>query len=149
MILAGMLVMLMQGGFALVTTGLCRAKSAGQVVTMNFMIYPLSVLGFWVCGFALMFWSVGPHEPAPGGAQWVLGHGKSIPFGFDPMTLGLFFYQAAVVSVAAAIPAGVMAERWKFSNFVALRLRAGGIAHRVVWRLGLGRRLAVAVGTEF
>ena len=61
-LLAGALVLLMQGGFALVTSGLCRAKNAGQVVTMNFMVYPVSVLGFWICGFALMFGG-GSHDP--------------------------------------------------------------------------------------
>src|SRR5271170_7152049 len=110
MLLAGILVTLMQGGFALVTSGLCRAKNAGQIVTMNFMIYPLSVLGFWVCGFALMFGG-GSHETASGAGQWVLGHGPPAldkewgpgifghrgfflsSFGFDPMIFRLFFYQ--------------------------------------------------------
>jgi hypothetical protein len=125
---AGVLVLLMQGGFALVTSGLCRAKSAGQVVTMNFMIYPLGILGFWACGFALMFGG-GSHEPVLGAAQWVLGHGSPAlnkewgpgmfghrgfflsSLGTDPMIFRLFFYQAAVVTVAAAIPAGVMPGR--------------------------------------
>jgi Amt family ammonium transporter len=112
-LLAGILVMLMQGGFALVTTGLCRAKNAGQIVTMNFMIYPLSVLGFWVCGFALMF-----------GGHHAFLRGSS---GSDSMIFRSFFFQAAVVAVAAAIPAGVMAERWKFKNFILYGLWAGAL----------------------
>ena len=39
----------------------------------------------------------------------------------------LFFYQAAVVAVAAAIPAGVMAERWKFKNFMLYGFWAGAL----------------------
>ena len=55
--------MFMQAGFALVETGLCRAKNAAHTMTMNMMIYPLGMLGFWVCGFAFMFGGVG----TPGG----------------------------------------------------------------------------------
>ena len=43
------------------------------------------------------------------------------------MLLMLFFYQAAVVAVAAAIPAGVMAERWRFRNFVLYGFWAGAL----------------------
>jgi len=105
--------MLMQGGFALVTTGLCRAKNAGQIVAMNFMIYPLTVLGFWVCGFALMF-----------GGHHTFLFGSSIS---DQTVFRLFFFQAAVVAVAAAIPAGVMAERWRFKNFILYGCWAGAL----------------------
>jgi len=126
-LLAGVLVLLMQGGFALVTSGLCRAKNAGQVVMMNFMIYPLTVLGFWVCGFALMFGG-GLHDPAVVVAPpWVSVPTKPIPFGFDPEALRLFFFQAAVVAVAATIATGVMAERWRFPNFILYGFWAGAL----------------------
>src|SRR5262249_26246634 len=51
-LITGFLVMFMQAGFALVETGLCRAKNAGHTMAMNFMIYPMGMLGFYVCGFA-------------------------------------------------------------------------------------------------
>lgn len=133
-LLAGILVVLMQGGFALVNSGLCRAKSAGQIVTMNFMIYPLAVLGFWVCGFALLF-----HLPSSGAEQWFgdktgegLGmyHYHRFFFGSpdgNPLLFRLFFYQAAIVAVAAAIPIGAMAERWRFSNFILYGCWAGAL----------------------
>src|SRR6267378_4579273 len=54
-LVTGFLVMFMQAGFALVETGLCRAKSAAHVMSTNFMIYSLGMLGFWICGFAIMF----------------------------------------------------------------------------------------------
>src|ERR1700683_2412763 len=96
-ILAGMVVLLMQGGFALVTSGLCRAKSAGQVVTMNFMIYPLSAIGFWICGFALMFGSA-LHNPNSGASQWILARVTPSAFGDNAIVLQLFFFQLAVVA---------------------------------------------------
>ena len=58
-LVTGFLVMFMQAGFALVETGLCRAKNASHTMTMNMLIYPLGMLGFWACGFAFMFGGVG------------------------------------------------------------------------------------------
>ena len=52
-LVAGFLVMFMQAGFALVETGLIRAKNAAHTMSMNFMVYGLGMLGFFVCGFAL------------------------------------------------------------------------------------------------
>ena len=43
------------------------------------------------------------------------------------MVFRLFFFQAAVVAVAAAIPAGAMAERWRFSNFILYGFWAGAL----------------------
>ena len=75
-LVTGFLVMFMQAGFALVETGLCRAKSAAHVMSTNFMIYGLGMLGFWICGFAIMFGGFGV---APGaiGSQPSLGQGIS------------------------------------------------------------------------
>src|SRR6266480_4679738 len=58
-LLAGFLVMFMQAGFAMVETGFCRAKNAAHTMSMNFMIYPIGMLGFWICGYALQFGGVG------------------------------------------------------------------------------------------
>jgi Amt family ammonium transporter len=147
-LLAGTLVLLMQGGFALVTSGLCRARHAGQVVTMNLMIFPLSVLGFWVCGFALMFGGA-LHDPATFASPWVLVHGKPGPFGSDPMVLQLFFYQAALVAAAAAIPAGIMAERWKFSNFILYGFWAGALPVAIFGRWVWGGGWLSQLGQSF
>src|SRR2546423_538511 len=70
-LITGFLVMFMQAGFALVETGLCRAKNAAHTMSMNFMIYPLGMLGFYVCGFAFMFGGCGGN-PVLGGSTAVL-----------------------------------------------------------------------------
>ena len=58
-LITGFLVMFMQAGFAMVETGLTRAKNVAHTMAMNFMIYPLGMLGFWVMGYALMFGGTG------------------------------------------------------------------------------------------
>ena len=58
-LVAGFLVMFMQAGFAMVEVGFTRAKNAAHTVTMNFMVYGIAMLGYWVCGFALQAGGVG------------------------------------------------------------------------------------------
>src|SRR5512147_1581019 len=58
-LLAGFLVMFMQAGFAMVETGFCRAKNAAHTMCMNFMIYPIGMFGYWVCGYALQMGGFG------------------------------------------------------------------------------------------
>src|SRR5258706_12862832 len=58
-LVAGFLVMFMQAGFALVETGLVRAKNVAHTMGMNFLVYSIGVLGFWAVGFALQMGGVG------------------------------------------------------------------------------------------
>src|SRR6266581_29769 len=85
-LVTGFLVMFMQAGFALVETGLCRHKNAAHTMTMNMMIYPLGMVGFYVCGFAFMFGGVGTPGAGTLGACSSLTHEFTInlfgkPFG--------------------------------------------------------------------
>ena len=52
-LVAGFLVMFMQAGFAIVETGLCRAKNANHTMMMNFMVYGVGMLAYWLIGFAI------------------------------------------------------------------------------------------------
>src|ERR1035437_10287567 len=58
-LIAGFLVMFMQAGFALVETGFTQKKNVAHTMAMNFMIYVIGMIGFWICGFAFMFGGVG------------------------------------------------------------------------------------------
>lgn len=44
-LLAGFLVMFMQAGFAMVETGFVRVKNVAHTMAMNFLVYPLGMLG--------------------------------------------------------------------------------------------------------
>ena len=74
-LLTGFLVMFMQAGFALVETGFCRAKNAAHTMAMNFMIYPIGMMGYWICGFALQMGGVG----AVGEVEWHGGYRQDFP----------------------------------------------------------------------
>ena len=76
-LITGFLVMFMQAGFMFVETGLCRAKNGAHTAAMNFMIYPLGCLGFWVYGFAIG-WGNWWNGPVPPGWYPSLGPGLSV-----------------------------------------------------------------------
>src|SRR2546427_11359939 len=58
-LITGFLVMFMQAGFALVETGFTRAKNVAHTMMMNFMIYAISMTGYWIMGFALQMGGLG------------------------------------------------------------------------------------------
>ena len=134
-LIAGFLVMFMQAGFAMVETGFTQKKNVAHTMCMNFLIYAIGMIGFWICGFAIMF----------GGAFNVAALGSSagvIPseyvihlFGHDFGIWGkagfflsskyydvgiytLFLFQMVFMDTTATIPTGSMAERWTLKSFV-------------------------------
>jgi len=58
-LVTGFLVMFMQAGFAIVETGLCRAKNANHTMMMNFMVYGVGMFAYWLIGFAIQMGGVG------------------------------------------------------------------------------------------
>lgn len=137
-LITGFLVMFMQAGFAMVETGFTRAKNVAHTMGMNFLVYSLGVVGFYICGFALMFGGVGAIA-ALGGTPGLTNEfsislfGKNFGlFGTNGFFLGnsvydvgvftLFLFQMVFMDTTATIPTGAMAERWKFSAFMIYAL---------------------------
>ena len=54
-LLCAALVMFMQAGFAMVETGLTRAKNAANILMKNMMDFSAGALVYWAVGFAFMF----------------------------------------------------------------------------------------------
>ncbi len=161
-LLCAFLVMFMQVGFAMVETGFTRAKNAVHTMGMNFVIYPLGVVGFWLLGYGLMMGGVN-HWPAlgtqgPGNELTITIAGK--PWGLlglskfaltdiasDPGNLAMFLYSAVFMDTAATIPTGAMAERWKFSAFMVYGLFISAVLYPIYgnWVWGGGWLAAMGV----
>ncbi len=164
-LLTGFLVMFMQAGFAMVETGLTRAKNVAHTMAMNFMIYPLGMLGFYVCGFAFMFGGFGPLGVL-GGVD-VLNQefsidllGKSFGlFGtkgfflsgdtYDAAIFALFLFQMVFMDTTATIPTGSMAERWKYSAFFVYGLCVGTIIYPIYGNWVWGGGWLAMLGKNF
>lgn len=125
------MVFFFQCGFAMVETGFCRAKNAAHTMTMNFMVFLVGAIGYFLVGFALQFGgSGGAAGLGSGGA--VLNAMLSIPGiggivgykGFmlsntyDAGIYALFFFQMVFMDTTVTIPTGSMAERVKYSAMV-------------------------------
>lgn len=134
-LITGFLVMFMQAGFAMVETGFTQKKNVAHTMAMNFMVYGIGMLGFWICGFAFMFGG-GLNVASLGGAPGVVPSEYTVTlfghtFGligtvgyflnsnvYDAGIFTLFLFQMVFMDTTATIPTGSMAERWKFKSFV-------------------------------
>ena len=58
--LSAFLIFFFQAGFAMVETGLTRAKNAMHTMAMNLMVFIVGTIGFYILGFAIMMGGAGP-----------------------------------------------------------------------------------------
>ena len=163
-LVCGFLVMFMQAGFALAETGFTQAKNAGHTMAMNFMVYAIGMLGYWICGFAIQMGGVGGVASLGGGTvlngEFVINlFGKEFGlFGtkgfflsggtYDVVVFTIFLFQMVFMDTTATIPTGSMAERWTFKSFVVYGFFISGIVYPAICQLGMGRRLAVTARQE-
>ena len=129
--ICGFMVFFFQCGFAMVETGFCRAKNAAHTMTMNFMVFLVGAIGYFILGFALQFGGSGG-AAGLGSGGGVLNSMLSIPGlggilgykGFflngtyDAGVYALFFFQMVFMDTTVTIPTGSMAERVKYSAMV-------------------------------
>ena len=164
-LVAGFLVMFMQAGFALAETGFTQAKNAAHTMTMNFMVYGLGMLGFWVCGFALMMGGVGAIANLGGTAPLnseftidIAGHtlglfGKTGFFlsgeSYDVGVFGLFLFAMVFMDTAATIPTGTLAERWKWASFVLFALFMSMFVYPIFGNWVWGGGWLAQLGSQF
>jgi ammonium transporter, Amt family len=163
-LLTGFLVMFMQAGFAMVEAGLTRAKNAAHTMSMNMMIYPIGMLGFFVSGFALMFGGLGTLGTL-GGYEGLnneftinlFGHTLGL-FGmkgfflnnvYDVGVFALFLFQMVFMDTTATIPTGSMAERWKFSAFAIYGIFVGTIIYPLYGNWVWGGGWLATLGSNF
>ncbi len=134
-LVAAVLVIFMQAGFALVEAGLTRAKSVANIVMKNLMDFTIGVLVFALVGFTLAF---GSGNDFFGTKGWFLDSGS---YDFGTLTLPTFFiFQAAFAATAATIVSGAMAERTKFTSYLIYSVFITGLFYPVVvhWVWGGG-----------
>ncbi|HVV17235.1 MAG TPA: ammonium transporter [Polyangia bacterium] len=173
-LVAGFLVMFMQAGFALVETGLIRGKNAAHTMSMNFMVYGIGMIGFFICGFAFM--CGGANGTAIGGPATLGGtptlhsmltlgsavngdHGWGLlgttgffltGNGYDAAAIVWFLFMMVFMDTTATIVTGACAERWSFKSFCIFSLFVGAFIYPVfggwVWGGGWLAQLGYRAG---
>ena len=127
------MVFFFQCGFAMVETGFCRGKNAAHTMTMNFMVFLVGAVGYFLVGFALqMGGSGGAAGLGTGGSALnamlsipglggIVGYkGFALSGTYDAGIYALFFFQMVFMDTTVTIPTGAMAERVKYSAVVII-----------------------------
>lgn len=115
------LVFFMQAGFAMVETGLTRAKNTGNIIMKNLMDFCIGTPCFFLVGFGLMFGGDGSFVGGFSGIASEANYGTSMLPSGVPFNAFLIF-QTVFCATAATIVSGAMAERTKFIANVSIHL---------------------------
>jgi len=165
-LVTGFLVMFMQLGFALLETGLARAKNANHTMMMNMVVYGAGMLAYWLIGFAIQMGGVGAVAnlggTAPLNAEYSITlFGKVFGlFGqrgfllmhkgtYDVGVMVLFLFQMVFMDTGATIPTGAAAERWKFSAFLVTSVLFAAFTYPLFANWAWGGGWLASLGTNF
>ncbi len=165
--ITGFMVFFFQCGFAMVETGFTRGKNAAHTITMNFMVFLVGAIGYFLVGFALQYGGVGGVGGLGTGGgtldQMVSIDGFGGLFGtkgfmlsgtYDAGIYAFFFFQMVFMDTTVTIPTGSMAERVKYSAYVIIAFFISMIAYPIfgnwVWGGGwlstLGKNFGIGHG---
>lgn len=141
-LVSGALVMWMAAGFAMLESGLVRAKNTAEILTKNLALYSVACIMYLVCGYQIMY----------GGGSGVLpGFGVLIGADNTPeavlageggyySNLSDFFFQVVFVATAMSIVSGAIAERMRLWSFLLFAVVMTGFIYPVqgYWKWGGG-----------
>ena len=142
-VVAAVLVMFMQAGFAFLEAGLTRMKNAAHIAGKNVLVFGLASLVYWLVGFGLAFGDgnglVGTHGFAPSiDALLAVGKAPYSAFVGIPGAAGWLF-EVVFAGVSLAIVWGAMAERaklWVYFAFGAIFTVVYSLVSHWVWAPG-------------
>jgi ammonium transporter, Amt family len=142
-VVAAVLVMFMQAGFAFLEAGLTRMKNAAHIAGKNVLVFGVASLVYWLVGFGLAFGNgdgfVGTHGFAPSaGALLTVGKAPFAAFAGIPGAAGWLF-EVVFAGVSLAIVWGAMAERaklWVYFAFGAVFTVAYSVVSHWIWAPG-------------
>src|SRR5438034_10474134 len=149
-VVAAVLVMFMQAGFAFLEAGLTRMKNAAHIAGKNVLVFGVASLVYWLVGFGLAFGNgnglLGTHGFAPS-LDALLTVGKA-PYAAVPGSPGAtgYLFEVVFAGVSLAIVWGAMAERaklWVYFAFGAVftiiySITAHWVGHAGGWLFGKG-----------
>ncbi len=119
-LVSGALVMWMAAGFAMLESGLVRAKNTTEILTKNVSLFAISCIMYMVCGYAIMY-----------GGEYLLsgitGDGVADEWTYAPSAD--FFFQVVFVATAMSIVSGAVAERMKLWAFLAFAVVMTGFIY--------------------
>ncbi|MGB2712193.1 MAG: ammonium transporter [Conexibacter sp.] len=143
LVVAAVLVMFMQAGFACLEIGFSRGKNAGTVVAKVLLNFSLASLVWWMVGFGLAF---GGGLSLVGDSGFFLSVGHEISAGspiagpFDSADAGFVLFQLVFCAVSLAIVWGTTLERIRFVAYPVYAVVFCGVIYPLIahWIFGGG-----------
>src|SRR5256884_2042050 len=142
-VVAAVLVMFMQAGFAFLEAGLTRMKNAAHIAGKNVLIFGIASLVYWAVGFGIAFGDgnavIGTHGFFPS-VDALLSVGKA-PYSFFTTIpgAGAYLFEVVFAGVSLAIVWGAMAERaklWVYFAFGAFFTLVYSVTSHWIWHSG-------------
>ena len=133
-LMCGALVMWMAAGFAMLESGLVRAKNTTEILTKNVALYAVACTMYLVCGYAIMYdGSLLLNGIEQTDAAAVLGDFATREDGFEGGAIyssaADFFFQVVFVATAMSIVSGAVAERMKLWAFLVFAVAMTGVIY--------------------
>ena len=156
-LVCGALVMWMAAGFAMLESGLVRAKNTTEILTKNVALYAVACIMYLICGYMIMYGGelflsgIGDVD-----ADAVLGDfaGREDGFRGGSIYAGAsdFFFQVVFVATAMSIVSGAVAERMKLWAFLLFAVVMTGFIYPMEgnWTWGGGSVFGLySLGDDF
>lgn len=139
-VIAAVLVMFMQAGFAMLTAGFTRAKNANNLLMKNLFDFCFGAISYWAVGFALMFGAGNLLFGTSGFFLYDAGNTfASLEWSSVPLE-AKYLFQMVFAATAATIVAGAVAERTRFVAYIAYSIAITAVIYPIVghWIWGGG-----------
>ncbi|MBO6103157.1 MAG: ammonium transporter [Opitutales bacterium] len=143
-LLGAVLVFAMHPGFALVETGLCRAKNSVNILAKNVLTVAIGLLTYSAIGFSLMYprdsWLLngflgfaGFGVASPEGAAGAIAYnGGNYAYWTD------FIFQGMFAATSVTIVSGAVAERIKFGSYLIFAVIYAALGYTIIGSWGWG-----------
>ena len=157
-IVAAVLVLFMQAGFAMLEVGFVRMKNVGTVMAKIVVNLSISSIVYWICGFAFAFGA------ATGFTNSLIGFSGFAPSFHPGSTMDLpalvgstapaaakFFFEFVFCAVSLAIVWGTMLERTKFIVYILFAIPFAGFIYPLIshWLFGGGWLMTTLGAQDF
>ena len=140
-VIAAVLVMFMQAGFAFLEAGLTRMKNVGHIAAKNVLIFALASVVYYVVGFGLAFGDGG--NGLIGGSGFVPSIDNLVAIGSAPFSwfasipgAAGYLFEVVFCAVSLAIVWGAMAERtrlWVYFAFGVVFTLIYSVVSHWIW----------------
>lgn len=134
-LVCGALVMWMAAGFAMLESGLVRAKNTTEILTKNVSLFAVASTMYMICGYHFMYgggWFIsGVDTVASLDVDAALATSAENGFHGDSVYSGAadFFFQVVFVATCMSIVSGAVAERMKLFAFLAFAVVMTGFIY--------------------